>query len=95
MAKNMRKQHTLTFNEETWTIQQGINSSIYRNGLLTKWYLETETEMNDDSLFDIIGFKLKNEDDGSLIIHCRVKDITLPSIVEIIETIKQDEKIRK
>lgn len=85
----MRKLNTLIFNEETWTIQQDSTiCPIYRNGVLTSWYLETEVEKNEVGLYDIIGFKLKNKDIGSSLIHCRVKDITLTSMAEIIEIIK-------
>ena len=85
----MRKQHTLTFNEETWTIQlESTICSIYRNGIPTLWYLDTEVEKDETGWPQVIGFKLKNKDVGSSLIHCRVKDFTLTSMAEIIEIIK-------
>ena len=95
----MRNFNTLTFNEETWLIQEVPtnlkNLAIYKNGFKTGYFLETVILKPILEDFPrIVGYKLQDESEGSVSL---IKDmfhtnINFEMMADVINTIQNHSK---
>jgi hypothetical protein len=85
----MRNNHTLTYNETTYVIQDGKTTNpIYINGYLTDWYLEY------DIVLDVPqGIRLKNRNDeysSNFYLYLNTTQLQFHHIVRIIISINEE-----
>jgi len=91
----MRKNHTLTYNEETYIINDGkITNDIFINGLQSDWYIEYDVKKVDGEQFPIpSGIRLKNhndEDTTTFYLYFNTTQLQFHDVVYIIKTIKEE-----
>jgi hypothetical protein len=91
----MRKFHTLTFNETTYTINDGNRiNDIFINGQETDWYVEYGLERFNDVVIPR-SIKLKNRNDGDNLLHYNASPtngftLSFNDIVEMIKIIEEE-----
>lgn len=89
----MRKNHTLTFNETTYIINDGkITNSIFFNGLETDWYIEYDSETLENEVIPQ-GIRLKNrndEDTTQFYLYLNTTQLQFHDVVYIIKTIQEE-----
>ena len=90
----MRRNHTLTFNETTYIINDGkTTNSIFINGQETDWYIEYDLEKVDDDIVVPKGIRLKNrndEDTTTFYLYLNTAQLTFTDVVYIIKTINEE-----
>ena len=91
----MRKNHTLTFNETTYIINDGkLTNSIFINGQETDWFIEYDVEKIDGEHFPIPkGIRLKNRNDDNpytFYLYLNTTHLQFHDVVYIIKTINEE-----
>ena len=88
----MRKNHTLTYNETTYTINDGFTTnSIFINGVESGWYIQYDTRDIDGDIVVPHGIRLKyqhDEDTETYYLYLDTATLRFKDIVHIIMTIK-------
>uniref|UniRef100_UPI00404729BA hypothetical protein n=1 Tax=Algoriphagus sp. TaxID=1872435 RepID=UPI00404729BA len=90
----MRKFHTLTFNETTYTIKLGNRiNDIFINGQETDWFTDYDTvNFGDEEIPK--GIRLKNHTDdkysGTYYLYLNTIELTFTDVVYIIKTIEEE-----
>jgi hypothetical protein len=89
----MRKNHTLTFNETTYTINDGNRiNDIFINGQKTDWYIEYEAEEFDGIFIPKLILVKNRNDDNHFLHYGAINTTTLDfnSVVKIINIIEEN-----
>jgi len=90
----MRKNHTLTFNETTYIINDGnFQNSIFINGLETDWFIEWDVEKIDEEIAVPKGIRLKNRNDdntSTFYLYMNTTQLQFHDVVNIIRTINEE-----
>ena len=88
----MARLHTLTYNETTYTINDGkTTNDIYINGQESGWYIEYQLRDVEHVATIATGIKLKHrhdEDTTTFYLYLNTKTLQFHNIVEIIQTIR-------
>ena len=88
----MRKNHTLTFNETTYIINDGkLTNSIFINGQETDWYIEYDVRKVGDAQIPS-GIRLKNRNDDNpytFYLYLNTTHLQFYDVVYIIKTINE------
>lgn len=94
----MRNNHTLTFNETTYIINDGkITNSIFINGLETDWYIEYDVQKVGDAHLPQ-GIRLKNrgdEDTTQFYLYLNTTQLQFHDVVYIIKIIMEESYTNK
>lgn len=89
----MRKNHTLTFNETTYIINDGkTTNDIFINGKETDWYIEYDVQTVGDAHIPQ-GIRLKNrsdEDTTTFYLYLNTTQLQFHNVVDIIKTINEE-----
>lgn len=89
----MRSNHTLTFNETTYIINDGkITNSIFINGQETDWYIDYHLEKVGDEVIPQ-GIRLKNRGDEDTLyyyLYLATTQLQFHDVVYIIKTIQEE-----
>ena len=89
----MRNNHTLTFNETTYIINDGkTTNSIFINGLETDWYIHYDVQAVDD-IHIPTGIRLKNRNDddtNEFYLYLDTTQLTFTDVAYIIKTIEEN-----
>jgi hypothetical protein len=95
----MRNNHTLTFNETTYIINDGtVRNDIYVNGVLTPWYTEYDYNTLGGELPKIKGIRLKNrndEDTTMFYLYLNTTELQFNHVARIIMTITEESSRNK
>lgn len=89
----MRKNHTLTFNETTYIINDSkLTNDIFINGLQTDWYIEYDVQkVGDAHIPSGIRLKNRNDDDTSnFYLYLHTNQLQFHDVVYIIKTINEE-----
>ena len=90
----MRKNHTLTFNETTYIINDGkLTNSIFINGQETDWFFEYDFEKIDGEYFPVpkgLRLKNRNDDTNTFYLNLNTTQLQFQDVVDIIKTINEE-----
>lgn len=95
----MRNNHTLTFDQTTYTINVGkTTNDIFINGYPTDWYTDYDLEKIDDGLIFRKGIRLKNrndEDTTTFYLYLDTDTLRFHDVVYIIKIIIEESSRKK
>jgi len=90
----MRNNHTLTYNETTYNINDGeIKNDIFINGFQSGWYIEYDFRKIDDDIVVPTSITLRKHEDANPYNNYLVMNTTslqMHNVMDIIKTINEN-----